>query len=101
SPVCHQHYLCLLLPTVMALLALAWENPDRVWLRRVLRIVLPSVALSLFLPFVPIWGVLRDHGLPGAAALVLWGMGCVVLRLDPDRHASVMDRAPQAGLAAA
>jgi hypothetical protein len=82
SPVCHQHYLCLLLPIPAGLLVYAWEKPALVWLPRVLTAVLPFVSVAMFLPFIPGLGFLRDHGLPGFAGLLLWIVGCVVLRKD-------------------
>jgi hypothetical protein len=82
SPVCHQHYLCLMLPAAAGLIAQAWECRRPAWLSPVLLVVLPVVSLALFLPFIPGWGVLRDHGLPGAAALLLWALACIVLQSD-------------------
>ncbi len=82
SPVCHQHYLCLLLPIPAGLLVYAWEHPALVWLPRVLTAILPFVSVAMFLPFIPGLGFLRDHGLPGFAGLLLWIVACVVLRKD-------------------
>jgi hypothetical protein len=80
SPVCHQHYLCLLMPAVTALLVYVWEKRGPVWLPYTLAVLLPFVSVALFVPFIPGLGVLRDHGLPGFAALLLLGVGCAVLR---------------------
>jgi hypothetical protein len=82
SPVCHQHYLCVMLPTAAALMALAWEQQGCRWLARVLLVLLPIVSLALLAPFIPGWGILRDHGLPGAAALVLWATACLALLMQ-------------------
>jgi hypothetical protein len=80
SPVSHQHYLCVMLPSVAGLLVWAWEQHGPAWLPRVLAVLLPFIGLAMFLPFIPGLGVLRDHGLPGFAAIVLLGVSCVVLR---------------------
>jgi hypothetical protein len=37
-----------------------------------------SVAMAI--PFIPGFGVLRDHGLPGFTAILLLGISCIVLR---------------------
>jgi hypothetical protein len=80
SPVCHQHYLCLLLPSVAGLLVWGWENRGATWLPPVLLVFLPVMSLSMSVPFIPGMGALRDHGLPGFMALLLLGVSCVVLR---------------------
>jgi hypothetical protein len=98
SPICHQHYLCLMLPAAAALMIHAWERRSR-WLSRELLLVLPTVSLALLLPFIPGWGILRDHGLPGAAALLLWATACLVLFWQ--KHADTQSQLmPQARAAA-
>jgi hypothetical protein len=79
SPVCHQHYLCLMLPAAAGLIAFCWEKRAPAWLPRVLVVLLPFVSVAMGLPFIPGLGVLRDHGLPGFTALVLLAVSCVVL----------------------
>jgi hypothetical protein len=80
SPVTHQHYLCLMLPSVAGLIVLAWENRGPLWLPRALLVFLPLMSVAMALPFIPGFGVLRDHGLPGMMALLLLGVSCLVLR---------------------
>jgi hypothetical protein len=79
SPVCHQHYMALLLPMVMGLIALAWEPEGTTRLRRTLTVLLPVVFIGTLLPFIPGFQVLRDLGVPGGTALLLWATGCIVL----------------------
>jgi hypothetical protein len=80
SPMTHQHYLCLMLPSVAALIAWVWENRGPAWLPVALLILLPLVSVAMAMPFIPGFGVLRDHGLPGLMALLLLGVSCIVLR---------------------
>lgn len=99
SPVCHQHYLCLVLPSVAALLAWTWEKRGPVWLAGVLAVLLPFIGLALLLPFIPGLGVLRDHGLPGFAAILVLILSCVVLR--PSRKRGMTTLANPVGTARA
>jgi hypothetical protein len=80
SPVTHQHYLCLMLPSAAGLIVLAWENRGPAWLRMVLLILLPLMSIAMAVPFIPGFGVLRDHGVPGIMALLLLFVSCLVLR---------------------
>jgi hypothetical protein len=82
SPVCHQHYFCLMVPTVMALLVFAWEPERPRWLRVGLGGVLPAFFILTMLPLIPDWAWLRDFGLAGFGALLVWGLGCIVLRMN-------------------
>lgn len=82
SPVCHQHYLCLLLPLVMGLVAGAWESQQVPRLGTGLGALLLAFPVATCLPFLPGLGFLRDHGLPGIMALVVWLAGCLRLRRE-------------------
>jgi hypothetical protein len=79
SPVTHQHYLCLMLPSVAGLIVWAWEKHGPVWLTGVLLVLLPFMSVAMAVPFIPGFGVLRDHGLPGFTAILLLGISCIVL----------------------
>src|SRR5262249_42057606 len=79
SPVCHQHYLCLMLPSAAGLIACCWEGRGPRWLGRVLAVLLPFVSVAMALPFIPGLGVFRDHGLPGLAALAILALSCMVM----------------------
>jgi hypothetical protein len=80
SPICHQHYLCLMLPCAAGLIAYCWEKRCPSWLPRVLVVLLPFISVAMGLPFIPGFGVFRDHGLPGLAALSLLAVSCAALR---------------------
>jgi hypothetical protein len=88
SPVCHQHYLCLMLPATAGLIAYCWEQGGIAWLPRTLIVLLPFISVAMALPFIPGFGVLRDHGLPGLAALMLLAVSCAALR-DGHRRCEV------------
>src|SRR5262249_55553442 len=80
SPVCHQHYLCLMLPSVagLGLCCLGHRGPR--WLPTAPLLPFPFFCVAMALPFIPGFGVLRDHGLPGITALLLLAASCIVLR---------------------
>src|SRR5262249_5891209 len=86
SPVCHQHYLCLMLPSVGGLISCCWEQRGPRWLPFVLVALLPFVSVAMAVPFIPGFGVLRDHGLPGLTAILLLAACCFVLRHERQRH---------------
>jgi hypothetical protein len=93
SPICHQHYLCLMLPCAAGLIAYCWEKRAPSWLPRVLVVLLPFISVAMGLPFIPGLGFLRDHGLPGFAALLLLWVSCAALR-SGRLHASMATTVP-------
>jgi hypothetical protein len=80
SPVTHQHYLCLMLPSAAGLIVFVWEKRGPPWLQAVLLILLPLMSIAMAVPFIPGFGVLRDQGVPGLMALLLLIVSCLVLR---------------------
>jgi hypothetical protein len=79
SPVCHLHYFCLSLPLVMGLLAAAWEGKRTLAPGAGVTLVLAGNAVANALPHLPALQPLRDGGVAGYAALLLWLAGAVVL----------------------
>jgi hypothetical protein len=79
SPVCHLHYFCLLVPLVMGLLAASWEGKHTASLGPGLLVLLAVVVVANTLPHFLVFQRLRDDGLAGGAALVLWLAGVIVL----------------------
>jgi hypothetical protein len=98
SPVSHLHYFVLEVPLVMALLARDWakkpaltgsllrpgraDSPLSIGTLAILTIIL----LGNLLPQLPVFLVLRDRGLAGITALLLWLVACWALwRTEPPR----------------
>jgi hypothetical protein len=80
SPVCHLLYFCLAIPTLMGLIASAWETQQTAAetprLGKGLILVLSFYLVANTLPRLPGLEVLRDGGLAMHAALLLWGVAC-------------------------
>jgi hypothetical protein len=76
SPVCHLHYFCLSVPLVMVLIALRWQQTDRM---RWLPVLLVANVVANTLPHFPGLEPVRDLGMAMYAALALWFAGAVVL----------------------
>jgi alpha-1,2-mannosyltransferase len=83
SPVCHQHYLTLLVPLAMGLLAAAGSAPRPLLRPRTARLLLAANAGASLLPFIPGCKVLHFLGLAMYAELALLLAAAVTLR----RHA--------------
>jgi len=94
SPVCHSHYFVLELPLVVALLAVSWEKRPRLngsyvgshpnsLLSWGLASVFVMVILSNALPQLTSLLMLRDRGVPGLAALLMWLVAWVALARQP------------------
>jgi hypothetical protein len=79
SPAGHAHYLVLLVPLIMGLLATAWADTTSRRLWNVLRWLMPLNLLAGALPLLPGMNVLHDLGLPMYAAISLWLTGILVL----------------------
>ncbi|HEX5270670.1 MAG TPA: glycosyltransferase family 87 protein [Gemmataceae bacterium] len=76
SPVCHLHYFSLSVPLVLGLTA-AWQARGGVGRGLVLLLAVNVAANAL--PRLPGLEVLRDVGLAGYAALLLWAVACAVV----------------------
>jgi hypothetical protein len=83
SPAGHAHYLALLVPLIMGLLAAAWADTHSRRLWNVLRWLLPLNLLAGALPLLPGMNMLHDLGLPMYAAISLWLMGILLLARWP------------------
>jgi hypothetical protein len=83
SPAGHAHYLALLAPLIMGLVAVAWEPNAPAGLWRVLQWLVPLNLVAGALPLLPGLTVLHDLGLPMYAALLWWGTAVLVLRTRP------------------
>jgi hypothetical protein len=72
SPVCHRHYFCLAVPVVMGLVVASrtWQEEGR--LDRTLSWLFAVNVIANALPLINGLEMLRDMGLPLAAALLLW-----------------------------
>lgn len=79
SPVCHLHYMCLLIPLVMGLLAAAWDRAGGMRLTPPLLALLGFNLLTSVLPVLPQLEVFRDLGLSMYGAVALWLAGCRLL----------------------
>lgn len=100
SPVCHPHYLGLLLPLTMALWADARFPRPQVRRRRALRGLLAFNGVAAFLPYLPGAKVLHLLGLPMYAALAVGAAALVVLvrhRSAEDAEEPVLLRLADAG----
>lgn len=87
SPAGHSHYLQLLLPLVMVMLADAWERGPVPWWLVGLLSVYPVAAA---LPVLPGLGILHDLGLPMYAALCLWLAGLAALWRRPEPQPAIL-----------
>jgi hypothetical protein len=101
SPAGHAHYLALLVPLIMGLLATAWENPAAPGLRYAMRGLLVVNLLAGALPLFPGMNVLHDLGLPMYSAILLWLAGVIVLANRPSSPAEPALDQPLASKAAA
>jgi hypothetical protein len=79
SPAGHPHYLALLLPLVMGLVAVAWERRSERHLGVGLTFLLGINVLAGSLPLFPDMTFLYDVGLPMYAAVLLWIAAVVAL----------------------
>jgi hypothetical protein len=79
SPVCHLHYFCLSLPLGMGLLAAVWERDGNPLERMAVYTVLILHGIATALPHIPGLQPLRDSGMAGWGALLLWLVGMVIL----------------------
>jgi hypothetical protein len=97
SPGGHPHYLLLLVPLIMGLMASAWAKGASVFLTPSLRL---SIGLGLFASAVPLIvqreGVCYDLGLPMYSALLLWVAACC--NMWQGRHATRDHAMPSAPL---
>jgi hypothetical protein len=101
SPVCHLHYFCLLVPLVMGLLAAAWEGKATLVLGPGTALVLAVTLVANTLPHFAVFQRLRDDGLAGYAALLLWLVGIVALwERGRPRRERPLDRPAVSGAAA-
>jgi hypothetical protein len=99
-PVCHTHYLCLLIPLLMGLLAARWERRGGVGPGAGLALLLIlSVALYIACNW-PGLEVLRDLGVMLYPTLLLWLIALLVLRRLARRSEATIEPAGTAGLAA-
>jgi hypothetical protein len=77
SPGGHPHYLLLLVPLIMALMAAGWDHGDphslSPWLRAFVILVPIASALPLIVQHS---GILYDLGMPIYSALLFWGAAC-------------------------
>jgi hypothetical protein len=87
SPVCHTHYFALAVPLTMGLLAWAWEQDLQPAQRGRLALFFAGQIIGQLLPLVPSLEVLKDTGLAMYTALLLWLVGCLVLRRWPGQKA--------------
>jgi hypothetical protein len=80
SPVCHRHYLCLVLPLVMGLVAVAQQRsrpPHHIGLRFSALLWINVIATALV--NMPGLEMVRDMGVAMYATLILWGVACLSL----------------------
>jgi len=94
SPVCHLHYFSLSVPLVMGLVAASGASPGRAGRLRgtALGALLAINVVANGLPRFPGLEVLRQVGLAGYAALLLWAAGCVVVWRSSRRPAPAEPR---------
>lgn len=83
SPVCHLHYFCLAVPLIMALMTASWERRGFPRLGIALALVLVTNFVAGVLPHFSAFQVLRDVGVAGQGALLLWLAGHVCLWRKP------------------
>jgi hypothetical protein len=81
SPVCHMHYLVLLMPLWMGLIAVHWERQHwqgepLSWGRQAIHL---TFAGALILPHIPGLEILKDTGLCMWLTLFAWGWACAEL----------------------
>lgn len=79
SPVCHQHYFCLLIPLVMVLLAREFERLGAARVGPGLLAVLAVNCAGSALPLFEGLKFLREYGGPLTATLVVWAVALVEL----------------------
>jgi hypothetical protein len=99
-PVCHTHYLCLLMPPVMGLLAVAWERRSDLRLGHALALLLVGNATAYVACNLPGLEVLRDLGVMVYPTFLLWLAGVVALWRTSRRSAPALPEGQPAGLAA-
>ena len=71
SPVCHLHYFCLLVPLVMGLITVTWDQESSALVRISFWTLLAVNVVANVLPLIPGLEILRDVGLVTYAALAL------------------------------
>jgi hypothetical protein len=79
SPVSHLHYFCLALPLVMGLIAYDWQRQGTMHVGLGLMLVLVVFFVVNVVPHVPGTDMIRDLGLIGYAAILLWLASVVAL----------------------
>jgi hypothetical protein len=83
SPVCHLHYLALLLPVVAGLFAAYWERcgtpTDGAELSAGLVLLAIMNIIANTVPRLPDMEAYREIGLAGYATLLIWGTACLAL----------------------
>jgi hypothetical protein len=87
SPVCHLHYLMLLIPAWMGLMVVHWDRQG--WQGPATstgRLVIPIVVMvGLLLPTLPSLALTRDFGLDTFLALAVWGWAVLALARSTPR----------------
>ncbi len=98
SPVCHLHYLMLLMPLWMGLLVVhwdrqGWQGEPVSWGRHFAH---AGFALGLLIPTLPGMESTRDLGLALWLALFAWARACVELGTRPSDHRGFVQVSDQA-----
>jgi hypothetical protein len=83
SPAGHSHYLVLLLPLIMGLLAAGWERGPAPLRDGWITALLFLNPLATLLPILPGLGFLHDTGIAVYVALLLWTTAVVLLWRQP------------------
>jgi alpha-1,2-mannosyltransferase len=92
SPVCHQHYLTLLVPLAMGLLAAAGSAPRPLLRPRTAQWLLAANAVASLAPFIPGCKVLHFLGLAMYAELALLLTAAIALRRNARAERSLSSR---------
>jgi hypothetical protein len=100
SPAGHAHYLVLLVPLIMGLMAAAWGDEDLTGFWKVLRWLLPLNLVAGALPLFSGMNVFHDLGLPMYSAILWWLVGVIVLARRPASSAEAAIAQPLASKAA-
>jgi len=79
SPAGHSHYLVLLVPLIMAILAALWERGHASRAAACATVLVLLNLLASALPLLPGMGWLQDVGIPMASGILIWLTGLVLL----------------------